>query len=109
MRYDLLVLGAMLALANAAAAHTRVDLRTQGKGVDVSNQSTKTSQTGGTVQETCSSGEPFILTTAAAGKSFYLCAGGVWTRVAGGVDLPVTAADHDKVLSRTERRRSGAP
>src|SRR5471032_998581 len=55
----------------AATAQTRVDLRTQSRNVDFSAAtSTKPSKTGTTLPATCSVGETFLKTNAAAGGTF---------------------------------------
>jgi hypothetical protein len=61
----MLALGATL--ISGANAQTRIDLRTQTKSVDFSSAgSTKPSKTGTTMPGSCSTGETFIKTDAAA-------------------------------------------
>jgi hypothetical protein len=81
----------------AAAAQTRVDLRTQSRNVDFSAaSSTKPSKTGTTLPTTCSVGETFLKTDAAAGKNLYACTqANTWT-VQG---VPDPTGNADKVLS----------
>src|SRR3954462_4378271 len=62
----------VLAAVSIAAAQTKVDLRTQGKSVDFSAAtSTKPSKTGTAFPATCSIGETFFKTDAAAGANLY--------------------------------------
>jgi hypothetical protein len=81
----------------AATAQTRVDLRTQSRNVDFSAaSSTKPSKTGTTLPTTCSVGETFLKTDAAAGKNLYACTqANTWT-VQG---VPDPTGNADKVLS----------
>ena len=81
----------------AATAQTRVDLRTQSRNVDFSaSTSTKPSKTGTTLPTTCSVGETFLKTDAAAGRNLYACTqANTWT--VQGVSDPTGNAD--KVLS----------
>jgi hypothetical protein len=81
----------------AATAQTRVDLRTQSRNVDFSAaSSTKPSKTGTTLPTTCSVGETFLKTDAAAGRNLYVCTqANTWT-VQG---APDPTGNADKVLS----------
>jgi hypothetical protein len=81
----------------AATAQTRVDLRTQSRNVDFSAaSSTKPSKTGTTLPTTCSVGETFLKTDAAAGNNLYACTqANTWT-VQG---VPDPTGNADKVLS----------
>ncbi len=55
-------------------AQTAVDLRTQSKSVDFSGaSSTKPSKAGTSLPATCSVGEMFLNTSAAAGQNLYVC------------------------------------
>ena len=83
----------------AARGQTQIDLRTQGRNVDFSNAaSTRPSKTGTLLPATCSIGETFLKTDAAAGKNVYVCtAAGVWT--VQGVEVPSPAGKADQVLS----------
>jgi hypothetical protein len=66
-------------------AQTQVDLRTQTKDIDFrAASSTKPLKTGGALPATCSQGDMFFLTTAAAGANLYGCSGNTWTLQAGG-------------------------
>src|SRR5262249_4244657 len=77
---------AIMAMGCCALAQTRIDLRTQSKSVDFSGaSSTKPSKTGTTLPATCSIGETFLKTDAAAGQNFYACtAVNIWTAQGGG-------------------------
>ncbi len=81
----------------AAMAQTRIDIRTQSKDVDFSAaSSTKPSKTGTTLPVTCSVGETYLKTNAAAGKNLYACTQlNTWT-VQG---VPDPTGNADKVLS----------
>ena len=70
-RYLILgVLGCYL----AAGQTTKVDLQNQTRGVDFSAaSSTKPAKTGTALPPVCSTGEAFVLTTAAAGSNFNIC------------------------------------
>src|SRR6516165_1165576 len=58
----------------AGKGQTLIDLRTQSKSVDFSAAgSTKPMQTGSTLPSTCTVGQLFFLTSAAAGGSIYAC------------------------------------
>src|SRR5207247_9406490 len=78
-----LVLGATLiaCMVAGANAQTRIDLRTQTRSVDFSAAgSTKPSRIGTIMPASCSIGETFLKTDAAAGQNFYVCtATNVWT------------------------------
>src|SRR6185503_324280 len=68
-----------------ALAQTAINLRTQAKDVDFSAaSSTKPFRTGTTLPATCTVGEAFLLTSAPAEQSFYICVTGVWTLIGGG-------------------------
>jgi len=98
MRQQSLVL--IFVAAAIAAAQTKIDLRTQGKSVDFSaNTSTKPSKTGTAFPATCSIGETFFKTDAAAGANLYGCtATNIWT-VQSGSSLPAVGGNANKVLS----------
>src|SRR3954462_10222545 len=90
----------VLAAVSIAAAQTKVDLRTQGKSVDFSAAtSTKPSKTGTAFPATCSFGETFFKTDAAAGANLYGCtATNIWS-VQSGSSLPSVVGNANKVLS----------
>src|SRR5438552_8077355 len=97
LRRGIVALALALAATMAAAAQTRVDLRTQSKNVDFSAaSSTKPSRTGTTLPNLCSVGETFLKTDTPAGKNLYVCtAANTWT-VQG---APDATGNSDKVLS----------
>ena len=66
-------------------AQTKVDLRTQGKGVDFSQASaTAPFKTGSTLPATCQIGEMFFKADAAAGQNMFGCtSANTWTQQAG--------------------------
>ncbi len=98
MRQKSLVL--IFAAVSIAAAQTKIDLRTQGKSVDFSAAtSTKPSKTGTAFPATCSIGETFFKTDAAAGANLYGCtATNIWT-VQSSSSLPSVAGNANKILS----------
>ena len=79
-----------LACAGAASSQTRIDLRTQGKGVDFSGAAfTKPSKSGTVLPPSCSVGEEFFKTDAPAGQNKFGCtAPDVWSQLAGIVNFP---------------------
>ncbi|MEO8129620.1 MAG: hypothetical protein ABJF23_17475 [Bryobacteraceae bacterium] len=83
-----------------AAAQTKIDLRTQGKSVDfAAATSTKPSKTGTAFPATCSIGETFFKTDAAAGANLFGCtATNIWT-VQSGSTLPAIGGNANKILS----------
>ncbi len=87
------------ALAGAAPAQTRIDLRTQGKSVDFSlASSTLPSQTGAVLPSTCQVGATFILTTSLSGQNWYICtATNVWT--VQGTTLPSQTGNSGALLT----------
>src|SRR5450432_2085839 len=87
----------LVALAMAATAQTRVDLRTQAKNVDFSAAaSTKPSKTGTTLPAACAVGETFLKTDAPAGNNLYVCTpANTWN----GQGTPGATGNADKVLS----------
>jgi len=77
----------LLALSFAITfGQTAVDLRTQSKNIDFSGAaSTKPLQTGVAIPSTCTTGQMFFLTTAAAGSNLYGCsATNIWSLEGGG-------------------------
>ncbi len=65
---------AVLALAWAGAAQTKVDLRTQAKTIDFSlADSTRPSKMGTGLPATCAQGETFLRLDAPAGRNWYTC------------------------------------
>lgn len=98
MRQKSLVL--IFAAVSIAAAQTKIDLRTQGKSVDFSAAtSTKPSKTGTAFPATCSIGETFFKTDAAAGANLYGCtATNIWT-VQSVSSLPSVGGNANKILS----------
>jgi hypothetical protein len=84
-----------------ASAQTRVDLRTQGKNVDFSAAtSTKPFRTGTSLPPSCSVGETFFKTDAAAGQNLYACtAQNVWTLQSGAGGVPSASGHANQVLS----------
>jgi len=82
---------ALLAITfiTCAAAQTLVDLRTQTKSVDFSGATTtKPFKSGTTLPGTCSVGEAFFKTNAAAGSNLYACTAlNTWTLQTGGSTL----------------------
>jgi hypothetical protein len=85
----------------AVFAQTKIDLRTQGKSVDFSSAtSTKPSKTGTAFPATCSTGEIFFKTDAAAGSNLYACtATNIWTVQTGSGGLPSVGGNANKILS----------
>ena len=83
----------------AASGQTQIDLRTQGKSIDFSMAtSTRPSKTGTSLPITCSIGETYLKTDAAAGKNLYVCTvSGVWT--VQGAEVPNPTGKADQVLS----------
>ena len=76
-----IVVALIVAMAPDAVAQTKIDLRTQTRSVDFSGAaSTKPSRAGTVLPATCSEGETFLKTNAAAGQNFYVCTtGSVWS------------------------------
>jgi len=83
----------------AGKGQTLIDLRTQSKSVDFSAAgSTKPMQTGSTLPSTCTVGQLFFLTSAAAGGNIYACnPANKWT--VQGNTLTVGAGTANQVLS----------
>jgi hypothetical protein len=76
----------IMLLSNAfVLAQTSVDLKTQAKNVDFSGaNTTKPSKTGTVLPATCSVGETFFKTSAAAGQNLFGCTTlNVWTQLIG--------------------------
>ncbi len=75
-------MGRMLLLTLAgmiAAAQTRIDLRTQARGVDFTDASTtKPMKAGTSLPAQCTTGEMFFKTDAPAGNNVYGCAANQW-------------------------------
>jgi hypothetical protein len=90
---------AWAAMGVAAHGQTKVDLRTQGKSVDFSAASTTRPSKAGTVlPSTCTVGETFLKTDAAAGKNLYVCtATNVWT--VQGVEMPDPTGKANQLLT----------
>jgi hypothetical protein len=88
-------------LAAPAGAQTQVDLRTQGKNVDFSAAtSTKPFRTGTALPGTCSVGQTFFKTDAAAGQNLFACtSANVWTLESGASGLPTVPGNANRVLS----------
>ncbi|MGE5647628.1 MAG: hypothetical protein ACM336_17765 [Acidobacteriota bacterium] len=86
MKSTLLACTLALGAAWTAAAQTQIDLRTQGRNIDFSGAgSTKPFRMGTLLPGSCSVGEVFFKTDAAAGANLYACtAAGVWTLQSGG-------------------------
>ena len=82
MRTSVLLL---IAAALPVAAQTKVDLRTQSKGVDFSEAAaTRPLKTGTTLPATCLAGEMFFKTDATPGSNIYGCTNdGVWRMQSG--------------------------
>jgi len=99
MRKKILVV--ILAAISTAAAQTKIDLRTQGKSVDFSAAvSTKPSKSGTAIPATCSIGETFFKTDAAAGANLYGCtATNIWSVQSGASSLPAVGGNTNRVLS----------
>jgi hypothetical protein len=78
MSHILTILGVAIM---SATAQTKVDLRNQARGVDFSAASyTKPARTGAALSATCSTGEAFVLMSAAPGSNFFICtATNTWT------------------------------
>jgi hypothetical protein len=76
----------LIAMSAAAAAQTQVDLRTQSKDVDFSNAPvTKPAKVGSALPSTCTTGEVFFNTSAAAGFNLNICsATNLWQAVGAG-------------------------
>ncbi len=89
------------ALVGSAGAQTQIDLRTQGRNVDFSTAtSTKPFRTGTLLPASCSVGETFFKTDAAAGQNLYACtAPNVWTLQTGASGVPAVTGNANKVLS----------
>lgn len=89
------------ALAAQAGAQTQVDLRTQGKNVDFSAaSSTKPFRTGTQLPGTCSVGETFFKTDAAAGQNLFACtAANTWSLESGASGIPTMSGNANRVLS----------
>ena len=69
MRYILKIMPVFLMAWLASYGQTLVNLRTQSKNVDFSAAATtKPAKSGGSLPVTCSTGEMFFLTSAAAGQ-----------------------------------------
>lgn len=85
MRYILKIMPVFLMAWLASYGQTLVNLRTQSKNVDFSAAATtKPAKSGGSLPVTCSTGEMFFLTSAAAGQNLYACtAQNIWTLQAG--------------------------
>ena len=83
MRYPQLlpICALLLAMDWQGAAQTQLDLRTQSKSIDFSAAtSTKPFKTGTVPPPTCSVGDAFFKTDAAAGQNVYVCsAPNVWS------------------------------
>ncbi len=76
-------------LANRGAGQTRIDLRTQTRNADFSAQPTTPSATGTVLPATCTVGQTYFKTDAAAGKNWYGCtAPDTWTPQAGAEPAP---------------------
>ncbi|MGC9971760.1 MAG: hypothetical protein ABSE56_14350 [Bryobacteraceae bacterium] len=90
-----------VALAAQAGAQTQVDLRTQAKNVDFSAAtSTKPFRTGTLLPGTCSVGETFFKTDAAAGQNLFACtAANTWTLEGGASGIPSMPGNANRVLS----------
>ena len=88
----------MALVAQLSFPQTQVDLRTQGKSVDFSAASaTRPLKTGISLPGTCSTGEMFFKTDAAAGQNLYGCASAnSWVQQAGG-GSPVTGSGASSV------------
>jgi hypothetical protein len=86
MKRSLLSIGALVC-ACTLGAQTRIDLRTQGKGVDFADAaSTRPAKIGSALPATCVIGELFFLTTAPTGKNLYGCVStNVWSAPVDGV------------------------
>ena len=80
-----LVLGLLFGACRFAAAQTQLNLSTQSKSANFSNEGpTKPMQTGTTLPAVCSIGQMFFLTTATPGSNLYACtATNVWTGIIG--------------------------
>ena len=89
------------ALAAQAGAQTQVDLRTQSKNVDFSAAtSTKPFRTGTLLPGTCSVGETFFKTDAAAGQNLFACtAANTWTLESGASGIPSMSGNANRVLA----------
>ncbi|HVX66022.1 MAG TPA: hypothetical protein VHA11_05455 [Bryobacteraceae bacterium] len=101
MKSTLLAYSLALAAAFSAAAQTRIDLQTQGKNIDFSEaSSTKPFRTGSVLPGSCTVGETYFKTDAAAGENLYACtAADVWTLQSGANPVPATAGQANRVLS----------
>src|SRR5579885_1556255 len=76
-------------LANRGAGQTRIDRRTQTRNADFSAQPTTPSATGTVLPATCTVGQTYFKTDAAAGKNWYGCtAPDTWTPQAGAEPAP---------------------
>lgn len=91
----------LLAVAMAAGAQNRLDLRTQTKNVDFSGAaSTRPFRIGTELPATCSLGEAFFKSDAPAGENLYACtATNVWTLESGANPVPPPVGQANKVLS----------
>jgi hypothetical protein len=86
----------------AVSGQTMVDLRTQSKSVDFSSAATtKPFKSGASLPTTCSVGEMYYLTNAAAGANLFGCTSpNAWTLESqGGASLPGVSGNAGKVLS----------
>ncbi len=95
---------ALAVMAGAVmVAQTKVDLRTQGKSIDFSAATTtKPAKTGTVFPSTCSVGEMFFKTDAAAGGNLYACtATNIWSLEGGSgtTSLPSMTGNANRVLS----------
>jgi hypothetical protein len=90
----------LICACSLARGQTLVDLRTQSKSVDfTSANSTKPYKSGTALPLTCSVGEAFFNTSAAAGKNLYTCTSiNVWT-LQNGSTLPDPTSNANTVLS----------
>ena len=72
-------------LLASLAAQTQVDLKTQSKSVDFSNaNATKPFKSGTVLPATCTVGDAFFKTNAAAGANYFACtATNAWTLQSG--------------------------
>ena len=86
------------AMIGAARGQTQIDLRTQGKNIDFSSAArTRPIKTGTSLPGTCTLGETFLKTDAAAGKNLYVCtAANIWT--VQGVEIPDPTGNAGKIL-----------
>jgi hypothetical protein len=83
-------------------AQTQVDLRNQSRNIDfTSSLSTKPIRTGPILPSTCSSGEAYLLTSAAPGQNLQLCVAGAWIQQ-GAPIAPTTQADSGPAVMRLD-------